>query len=187
MAEKNQTNKTEKGKTKNKKIAPVQELFPKFGEFNSVEELNEAAAGQLEEGDMESLKALAEENGIQKEEVQDYIDGYTDTLAMPITAAMGRISREKEKIKTMEEQKKLPCMAILQMAEGLCVDEEFAKNVMKKGKRIEKIADIMHREQCFMGTDKELEKIIRTYYKDGEKKTKETIQEINKGYKEMWT
>ena len=30
------------------------ELFEKFGEFDSVEELNRAAAGQLEQGDIEA-------------------------------------------------------------------------------------------------------------------------------------
>ena len=49
-------------------------MFDKFGEFNSVEELNEAAAGFVQEGDFESLYALARENGIEKEDVDDYLD-----------------------------------------------------------------------------------------------------------------
>ena len=38
-------------------------MFDKFGEFNSVEELNAAAEGFRNEGDLESLMALAQENG----------------------------------------------------------------------------------------------------------------------------
>lgn len=168
---------------KKEKNAPVQ-LFEKFGEFNSVEELNQAAAGQLEEGDIESLKALAKENGIVEEEVQDYIEGYAKQLAMPITAAMGRLNIEKETFAQMELGKKMPCVAIMQMAMSMCVEEELAKAMIKKGKRVEKIADIMHREQCMMGTDRDLEKIIRTYYIEGEKKLVEVIKEINDRYKE---
>ena len=36
-------------------------MFDKFGEFDSVEELNRAAAGFLTEGDLDSLRKLAEE------------------------------------------------------------------------------------------------------------------------------
>lgn len=35
-------------------------LFERFGEFDSVEELNMTAEGLKEEGDLESLKVLAE-------------------------------------------------------------------------------------------------------------------------------
>ena len=38
-------------------------MWDKFGEFDSVEELNRAAAGQKEEGEEEALIALAVENG----------------------------------------------------------------------------------------------------------------------------
>ena len=39
-------------------------MFEKFGEMNSYQEINELAENQFNEGDMESLKAMAEENGI---------------------------------------------------------------------------------------------------------------------------
>ena len=41
-------------------------MFDRFGEFNSVEELNMAAEGQKKEGDEVSFYALAKENGIDK-------------------------------------------------------------------------------------------------------------------------
>ena len=46
-------------------------MFDKFGEFDSVEELNKAAAGLKTEGDEESLIALAEENGLTREDAED--------------------------------------------------------------------------------------------------------------------
>lgn len=179
---------SKKENNKNKKIAPVQ-LFSKFGEFNSVEELNEAAAGQLEEGDLDALRELAEENGIEKEEVQDYIDGYTDKLAMPITAAMGRLKVEEENVinqwspNTTNGQKKVPCKVIIGFVRAMVTENGMAEAIMKKGKRVEKIEDIMHKEHCNSGTDRDMEDIIRAYYKDGEKKVKKVIEEIKERYK----
>ena len=42
-------------------------LYEKFGEFNSADEINELAANLREEGDIESIRVLAEENGIPKD------------------------------------------------------------------------------------------------------------------------
>ena len=39
-------------------------MFDKFGEMNSYTEINELAANLLQEGDLDSLKELAKENGI---------------------------------------------------------------------------------------------------------------------------
>lgn len=48
-------------------------MFERFGEFDSAEELNLTAEGLKTEGDMESLLILAEENGIDKEDAEDYM------------------------------------------------------------------------------------------------------------------
>ena len=74
-------------------------MFDKFGEFDSHTELNEAAAGQLEQGDHKALFELAAENGIDKEDVQDYIDGIADELATPLMAAEGKLRMEAEALK----------------------------------------------------------------------------------------
>ena len=39
-------------------------MFDRFGEFDSAAEINETAANLRKEGDTDSLKVLAEENGI---------------------------------------------------------------------------------------------------------------------------
>ena len=78
-----------------KKVAPAQ-LFTKFGEFDSAEELNKTAAGLRAEGDIQGLQELAKENGIDPYEVEDYVDGMSDELATPITAALGRMRVELE-------------------------------------------------------------------------------------------
>lgn len=49
-------------------------MFDKFGEFDSFSEINELAENLLNEGDIESLKVVAKENGIQA----DFVDLYTN-------------------------------------------------------------------------------------------------------------
>ena len=45
-------------------------MFEKFGEFDSWEEINRAAAAQKAEGDYEAIKTLAEENGLDPDDAQ---------------------------------------------------------------------------------------------------------------------
>ena len=71
-------------------------LFEKFGEFDSAEEINKTADGLKAEGDTESIYILAEENGIDRDEVQDFIDGYNITLTVPMLAAEGKLSVEEK-------------------------------------------------------------------------------------------
>lgn len=71
-------------------------MYEKFGEFDSFEELNRAAAAQKAEGDEEALFALAQENGLGKEDVEDYLDGIVEELATVYMAAIGKLELEKE-------------------------------------------------------------------------------------------
>ena len=74
-------------------------MYEKFGEFDSFEELNRAAAAQKAEGDEEALFALAQENGLDKEDVEDYLDGIVEELATVSMAALGKLKLEKEDLK----------------------------------------------------------------------------------------
>lgn len=71
-------------------------LYEKFGEFDSAEELNRAAAAQLAEGDTDAIFALAEENGLDKEDAEDYISGggKYPLAVTPFIAAVGKIKVE---------------------------------------------------------------------------------------------
>lgn len=77
-------------------------MFDTFGEFDSAEELNAAAAGQKAEGDMEALAELARENGIDICDARDYMDGETDSLCTPLTAAFGKIDIEADVLSPVE-------------------------------------------------------------------------------------
>ena len=74
-------------------------MFDKFGEFDSYEEINELAENLFNEGDMGSLKAMAEENGIQEEVVEMYMQGDLPMLCDPLTAAIGKIEVEAGELK----------------------------------------------------------------------------------------
>ena len=74
-------------------------MYEKFGECDSFEELNRAAAAQKAEGDEEALFALAQENGLDKEDVEDYMNGIVEELATVSMAALGKLKLEKEDLK----------------------------------------------------------------------------------------
>lgn len=142
-------------------------MYEKFREFDSVEELNEAAAGLKAEGDLKSLKELAKENGIDEYDVEDYINGATETLATLITAASGKLEKEIESMK--QEQVKAMCAFYANFAKIIITEnEQVAAGVMKKGARIKEIYDAIYKYAsahksggCFSGSttdiqDKEL-------------------------------
>lgn len=115
-------------------------MFDRFGEFDSVEELNAAAEGQKEEGDMEALKALAVENGLDPEDAEDYMNGTWSQLANPRTAALGKLKVEAEHVKCAEIMGDW-----LDYIKDQCIErEETQRAVRKKGKSLEGcIAEIL--------------------------------------------
>jgi len=70
----------------------------KFGIFNTVEELNRAAAAQKAEGDLEALIGLATENGLEKEDAEDYMDSNDpeDCLCNATMAAIAKLKLEEQ-------------------------------------------------------------------------------------------
>ena len=116
-------------------------MWDRFGEFDSVEELNMAAAGQKAEGDEAALIALAEENGIDKADAQDYMDGLVGELASPLMAAQGKIKVESAELKPVEIMEDWVQYILLRCTE----DPEMTKAVRRKGKSIKGcIAALLH-------------------------------------------
>lgn len=162
----------------------------KFGIFQTVEELNRAAAAQKAEGDLEALIGLATENGIDKEDAEDYMDDCADCLCTPYMAAIGKLNMEAEELK-LESQMKDWKDYIVQIAseyEGddlnnsIFSPDKHLVDVLAKGlkkasenritvdKRIIKAAGLPDSAACIgmCGRD-ELRKIVMEYYL-GEKK-----------------
>ena len=147
-------------------------MYDKFGEFDSVEELNEAARGFLVEGDLKSLREFAEENGLDKEDVEDYIAGDLPELATQITAATGKLEKEIECMK--DGQIKAMCVFYANFAKTIIIEnEQVAQGVMKKGARINGIYDAIYEYakkhksgNIFSGTttDRQDKELVIAYY-----------------------
>lgn len=108
-------------------------LFEKFGEFDSAEEINECAAGLFQEGDTESLYTMAAENGIDKYDVEDYIDANGETfLVNPLMAALGKLEVEEKELKPQHIM-----VDWVNYIKTQCnKNDEVAKAVRKKGKSL---------------------------------------------------
>lgn len=116
-------------------------MFDKFGEFDSVEELNRTAEGLKEEGDKTSLLELAEENGIDREDAEAFMNGEEEALANELMAALGKLEVEKKQVKhdgIMEDW--------ITYIQFRCKEsKEVARAVRKKGKSLAGcIAALLH-------------------------------------------
>ena len=155
-------------------------MFEVFGEFDSCEEINTVAQTLYEEQDWENLKTLAKENGLEDMleifstyQKEDSLSGEVG-LCDPITAAIGKLKVEKENANGW----KFLAEDVVGYLMGNCDEESFARNVRKKGKRIEKAAERIAKEakknsmtipgggRCnYCGPMKGYQ-IIRDYYKE---------------------
>lgn len=144
-------------------------MFEKFGEFSSFEEINKAAEGFLNEGDIESLKAMAKENGLDDMDTEDYINGDTDKLCNVRQAAAGRLKVEKEACAADKEIMRV----LFMIAESMATTGDDPGMFLTKGKRLEGIVKELREEAAenkkngvgvVCGTDLELVKRIRKYY-----------------------
>ena len=107
-------------------------MFDKFGEMNSYKEINELADNLFNEGDQESLKEMAKENGIMQEYVEMYLQGDIPVLCDPLTAALGKIDVEAEELKPKEIMEDW-----VEYLRGQCMENEIlAHQVRKKGKSL---------------------------------------------------
>ena len=79
----------------------------KFGVFNTVEELNRAAAAQKAEGDLEALIGLATENGLEKEDAEEYMDSNdpNDFFCNATMAAIGKLNMEAQDLRLESQMK----------------------------------------------------------------------------------
>lgn len=107
-------------------------MFDKFGELNSCEEINELAENLFNEGDIDSLKVMAKENGIQEDFVEMYLQGDIPVLCDALTAALGKIDIEAAELKPKEIMEDW-----VEYLRGQCVEDDIlARQVRKKGKSL---------------------------------------------------
>lgn len=107
-------------------------MFDKFGEFNSFKEINELAENLFNEGDIENLKIMAKENGIQPEFVEMYLQGDLPVLCDALTAAVGKIEVEAAELKPKEIMEDW-----VEYLKAQCVEDEIlAGYVRRRGKSL---------------------------------------------------
>lgn len=108
-------------------------MYEIFGELDSAEEVNAAAEGLKNEGDMENLHRLAGENGIDGAFVEMYLDGTTENLCCDAAAAaLGKIDVEAAVLQPVEI-----IADWVEYIRTLCSDDEaFARAVRRKGKSL---------------------------------------------------
>ena len=163
------------------------DIFTKYGEFNSADEINEAAQNQLNQGDIEAVREIAKENGIDLDDAEDFISGGWDRICSPTSAALGKIAVETEAMKITGIMN--DWIRYIQM----CISEspEFAIAVRNKGKSLAgaigailkaseqlmesvddailEAADINFKGQVKFGIPEEatVREIVKTYYLGG--------------------
>lgn len=107
-------------------------MFDKFGEFDSFGEMNELAENLFNEGDIDSIRILAKENGIPEDIVDLYIDGEIPYMCDALTAAVGKIDVEAGELKIkglMEDW--------AEYIKGQCMENQIiAYKVRNKGKSL---------------------------------------------------
>ena len=115
-------------------------MFERFGEMSSCREINELAENLLNEGDIQSLKVMAQENGIPEDYVEMYQSGDIPYLCDAVTAAMGKLDVECGSLKLAGLMNDW-----VEYIRGLCMEDEMvAHQVRKKGKSLKQcIAEIL--------------------------------------------
>lgn len=166
-------------------------MFDKFGEFDSAEELNRAAAAQFKEGDEKAIYAIAEENGIDKEDADDFMDGLLNELVTVTTAAIGKLKIESEELELkaimadwkdsiVEECIDSQELCIAVRRKGKSLNECMAKllrfafeNKVQVSDKIVSATKVTHngkeeplRKPCYLGIPSrtDVKRIIREYY-----------------------
>ena len=107
-------------------------MFDRFGEFDSAAEINETAVNLRREGDIESLKVLAQENGIDPDILQAFIDGDILYICDDMTAALGKLDVEVQNMECAEIMEDW-----VEYIRNECFEKtEVARAVRKKGKSL---------------------------------------------------
>ena len=116
-------------------------MFDRFGEFDSAAEINETAVNLRKEGDIESLKVLAAENGIDPEILEEFAKGKQIYLCDDMVAALGKLDIEVKNVKCAEIMEDW-----VKYIRSQCFEKpEVARAVRKKGKSLAGcIAALLH-------------------------------------------
>lgn len=108
-------------------------MYDKFGNFDSVEEINACAKELKEKGDAEKLKGLAVENGIPEFFPEQYAADESGEFTDWMNAAIGKLDVEA----AAHKDKYVPVQPVADYLKSLCIEEQFARCVRRRTKSIE--------------------------------------------------
>ena len=108
-------------------------MFDIFGKFTSVEEINITAKGLLKEGDIDNLKILANENGLE-DMVDLFVLGQIEDLTDSFMAAVGRLNVEVKTEEVTKLQMEIPAEPIVEYLQSICTEKKIANAIMNKEK-----------------------------------------------------
>lgn len=157
----------EKKSTKGEKT-----LFPAYGEFDSMEEINSKA---LElKGEPAKLKELAKENGIGKDMVELFEAGYLpELIPSPDIAAIGKLEVEVAALDNNNAE--LGSGIADYLKQKAMEDKQIARAIRKKGKKLEEVCKQAWEEagkrkkgNCAYIPPFEIFQMARTYYRKEE-------------------
>lgn len=118
-------------------------MFDIYGEMETAEEINEVAKSLREEREKENLEKLCEENGIDAELVELFWQGDIDFVTDTIMAAVGKLDIEIKELKKDKELAEGVSDYLKNRAEE---NEDFARCIRKKGKRLEQVIKLLWKE-----------------------------------------
>lgn len=125
-------------------------MFDIFGEFDSAEEINLTAVGLLGEGDMDNIRVLAKENGLE-DMAEIFLNGGMEKLTDTFMAAVGKLNVEKESEDVKKYSNRIPAEPIVDYLLSRCDEEEVARSIRKMGKSL---------KNCLEYVEKEARKIV---------------------------
>lgn len=153
-------------------------MFDKFGEFDTYEEFEAAAEGFMKEGDTNSIRELAKENGLDPLDAEDYITGDTKKLTDPASYAMARIELELKETKADKAAAAYIASITRQVLSSKGKQAHFV------GKHIDEIMKALEKksrekkQQYACGSDRDMEKIVEAYYLKSEREMKKVVNEL---------
>ncbi len=107
-------------------------LFDRFGELDSAADLNELAVNLRKEKDMDSIRVLAKENGIDKDIAEYFIEGDMLYITSVDFAALGKLEVEAAELKPTEIMEDW-----YEYIKSCCMEsEEMALAIRRKGKSL---------------------------------------------------
>ena len=113
-------------------------MFDQFGNMATAEDINQLAVNLRKEGDEESIRALAAENGLDAYMAEMFVSGGMLYLCDVMSAALGKLNVEEQELQVTEiladwvQYIKARCFESPEMARAVRSDKKSLRECMAK-------------------------------------------------------